>query len=971
MKAAGTFQKARICAARNPKSLAATKKSVTLSKKPISLPFQGKTQTKLRNQRRRQRRKVEKERRSLSQRLNRERVDKVEVENSLESPRIGGTGMRAHSQRLSDTSFVDLLSPNPSRKGASAVTTEEARTNISATTIEAMKNELLPGQSSESQDVGNSTSQNSTSTMAKKVKSVSTNAKTTQQRSKIDLESSRRMLFGSLGVRTPKTKEDETETREKLMKGFRPVKEPRFQGLAEANELLRVDGSEENGNWADRIVLKAVECCYEGIELNTPPFPFVQRWDPQQQGGYKGYEGSRSRKNKKRKRNNSQFYQPVFSHERRYDQQFEHDQPRSVVEDPKGKDAAASAEKQQLSIGHRGIDVHCVDANTKSTRENDASAKDSPVGTNGQDLPILSEDMAMYVSLTVELSLPGAIIAFKQLDMSERTNWQPRVSEYRTATVDHLMDNGMLRMTLARRDRPQTQISYDQRTGERIYSKFEMPGLDEEEACEDGVIELSFAELIEPKLIRPASTESGATYQPDDQQCSMRGGNLTGENHADIVEAVDLSPISPNSSNEKLPVLSTDINHTDSGREGIRKEIFSIIKQAGWRSSIGSIIGGGKVLNEYEFSIDTKKKEEESFFLTSPEVSTPKISSPTETGPEIQTLQPDTTIEMEEYSDYPISPNPTSFLSSSPIVPRFDAKQDPETKKAGKDESNYPKPPNLPGFISSLPSDARKKGELEKHQSDRLVSVPVSPCYDVTDGFTEPKSFSHRPFNLENEDFGQHIDKNLGWNEPPLPSDVIEADHQIASQELASRGSLSEPPLPADLKHKSTPQAGSSSDSDSEFPSLEDVFSLFRSPHGAKHVGTSSFETEISEAPVSTQPILRVKREEPAPFASQPLRKVRKEGSVPVSSLTERKPKPSAKNKFAVKQTMQALKEPKKPQVIDLTLLSNDSPDDDNFVNYATQLPTGPGWVQKTRASTGATAAVKKERWRPRKTTST
>lgn len=963
-----------------------------MSKKPISLPFQGKTQTKLRNQRRRQRRKVEKERRSLSQKLNADKIDKVEVENPLESPRIGVTGMRAHSQRLSDTFFIDPLSPNPSRKGASAVTTEEAATNISATTIGTMKNDLLPGQLLESQDVGNTTSQNSTSVMAKKVGSASNNAKTTQQRSKIDLESSRRMLFGSLGVRTPKTKEGETETREKLMKGFRPIKEPRFQGLAEANELLRVDGAEENGNWADRIVLKAVECCYEGIELNTPPFPFVQRWDPQQQGGYKGYEGSRSQKNKKRKRNNSQFYQPVFSHEVRYGQLFEHDQPRSVVEDSKGKDAAASAEKQQLAIEDRGINAHWVQANTKFTRENDASAKDSPVGTNSEDLPILSEDMSTYVSLTVELSLLGAIIAFKQLDMSERTNWQPRVSEYRTAIVDHLMDNGMLRMTLAQRDRPQTQISYDQRTGERIYSKFEMPGLDEEEACEDGVIELSFAELIEPKLIRPASTESGATGQPDDQRCSMRGGNLASENHADIVEAVDPSPISPNLSNAKLPVVSTDINNTDSGREGIRKEIFTIIKEAGWRSSIGSIIGSGKVFNEHEASIDkTKEKEEESLFLTSPEVSTPKTSSPiaerAQTGPEKKILQPDTTIEKEEDSDYPISPNFPSFGSSPPIAPRFEAKpkkQDLEPEKAGKDESTCPKPPDLPSFISSLPGAARKKVELEKQQSDVLVSVPVSPCYNVTDGFTEPKSFSDRPSNLGNEEFGQRMDKNLGWNEPQLSSDVIEADHQIASQELASRGSRSESPPPADLKNKSPPQAGSSSDSDSEFPSLEDVFSIFRSPHGAKHVGTSSFETEISEAPVLTQPIRRVKREEPAPFASQPSRKVRKEGSVPVSSLTGRKPKPEVNDKFAVKrplfawpeiegddQSMQALKGAKKPQVVDLTLSSDDSPDDDDFVDYATQLPTGLGWVQKSRASTGGTAAVKKGRGRPRKTKST
>lgn len=924
-KAAGAFQKAHICATRTPKSLAAAKKSVPLSKIPNSLPFQGKTQTQLRNQRRRRRKKAEKEKVSLLQRLNGDKNDKVEVEKPVESPRIGVTGMRAHSQRLSDTSFVDVLSPNLSRKGVSDVAIEEAAMNINETTIEAMKN-LLAGQSLESQDFGYTTSQNSTSAMLKKVESASDNAKTPQRRSKLDLESSRRMLFGSLGVRTPKTKNDETETREKLMKGFRPMKEPRSRELAEAHELLPVDGSEENENWADRIFLKAVECCYEGIELNTPPFPFVQRWDPQQQGGYKGFEGGRPRKNRKRKRNNSQFYQPDFSHEMHSGQLFEHDQSRSAVEDPKEKDAAASAEKQQLAIEDK--------ANTKSTRENDASAKDSPVGTNSEDLPILSEDMSTYVSLTAELSLLGAIIAFKQLDMSERTNWQPRVSEYRTATVNHLMDNGMLRMTLAQRDWPQTQLSYDQRTGERIYSKFEMPGL-EEETCEDGVIELSFAELIEPKLIRPASTESEAIDQQDDEQCSMRDGNLTSESYADTVEAVNPAPISSNLSNANSPVVSTDMNDTDNGSEGVRKEIFSIIKDAGWRSSIGSIIGSEKVFNEHEASADkSREKEEESLFL---KFSAPKTGPPTaeraETGPEEQILQPNTTIENEEDSDYPISPNFTSSCPSPPIVRRFES---------------------------------------------------VSPCYDVTDGFTEPKSFSERPSDFGNEDFGQHMDKNLRWNEPPLSSDVMEADHQIASQELASRGSPSESPPPAEIKNESPPQAGSSSRSDSEFPSLEDVFSIFRSPHRAKHVGTSSFETEISEAPVSTQPVRRVKREELAPFASQPARKVRKEGSAPASSLPERKLKPEVKNKLNEKQTLfawpefeendqsvQASKRAKKPLIVDLTLTSDDPSDVDDFVDYATQLPTGPGWVQKSRNSTGGTAAAKKVPGRPRKTKST
>lgn len=961
------------------KSLVAAKKSVPFSKKTPTLPFKGKTQTQLRNQRRRQKKKAVKERLSLLQRLNGDKIDRVEVEKPIASTKTGVIGLLAHPNRLSNTSLVDVLSPNQPRKGASAATIEEAAMNVVETTIETIGNDFLNSQSFELQDFGYSTSQTSTSARAKKVEPATKNTQTPERRSKLDLASTRRMLFGSLGVRTPKTQEDETETREKLTRGSRLMKEPQSQGVAEANELLTVEGSEENESWADKIILKAVECCHEGIELNTPPFPFVQRWDPQQQGGYKGLGGGRYRKNKKRKRNNSQFYAPDFSHEAEYGQPPQHDQPPLGVEDPKGKDAAASAQEQQPATEAQGMDVHGVQSNSKSMRKSDSSAKDSPVGTNSEDLPTLSEDMSTCVSLTIEVSLPGAIIAFKQLDMSEKTKWQPKVSEYRTAMVDHLMDNGMLRMILAQRDRPQKQI---QRGSERIYSKFEMPGLSEDEACEDGVIELSFAELIEPKLIRPASTESGTTDQLHDQQCSIRGGHLTSGSNVDIVESIDQSHISPHSSKANLPVVLNDIRSADIGQEGIRKEIFSIIKDAGWRSSISSMIGSGKVLDEHEASIDkTQEKGEESLILKSPKFSASKSSHPiaerAETGTAKQNFHADPTIENEENTDFPVSPNFPGFGSSPPIARRLEVKarkQSPQREISDKNESTFP------SFSSSL--SAAGKIEESTQQSDGLESVLASPCHDVIEGFTEPKSFSVRRSNLSNEDFGRHVVKDLGRNEPPLLSDVIEVDHQTASQEL-SLGSPSDSPPRADLKNELPSPANSSSDSDSELPRLEDVFSTFRSPHGTKHVGTSSFETEISEDPASTQPLRKVKREELAPFASQPMRKVRKEGSVPVSSLLARKAKPEVKNKLAAKQTAftwaesegydqmtQASKEAKGPLFVDLTLSSDDPPDDDDFVDYDTQLPTGPGRVQKSRASAGGTAAAKRGRGRPTKTKS-
>ncbi|KAM0696684.1 hypothetical protein Q7P36_003933 [Cladosporium allicinum] len=44
---------------------------------------------------------------------------------------------------------------------------------------------------------------------------------------------------------------------------------------------IGADAEEDEDVWLQRIDLRAVECCDEGIKLIAPPFPFYQRWDPQ------------------------------------------------------------------------------------------------------------------------------------------------------------------------------------------------------------------------------------------------------------------------------------------------------------------------------------------------------------------------------------------------------------------------------------------------------------------------------------------------------------------------------------------------------------------------------------------------------------------------------------------------------------------------------------------------------------------
>ncbi len=893
-------------------------------------------------------------------------------------------GLCTHSQLDPDASLGELVSPDPFRKSASAPTWEKPTGHIDEATIEGMRSRFVDNQTG---DTCLSTGTAGEPTRALAVTEVTLNQKSTlKARSKLDLASSRRMLFGSLGLRTPKSAQDELETREKLMKSFRPVKESHSHNAATATRSFTAGELEENENWTQKIVLRAVECCYEGIELSTPPFPFVQRWDPQQQGSNKGFVGGK-RKSKKRKRNESQFNQRVFEQKSEDGERFAHILPPSGVEDLDENNTTWNTDNQQSAVQQKENDEDEVAVNQPFRRDIVASANDSAEYRNTQDLPVLPEDLSTCISLTTDMSTPGAIIAFKQLDMSQETNWQPRVSEYRTATVGHLIENGMLRIILAQRDRPQNQKSYDMQTGERIYSKFEMPGMDEE-PIEDGVIELSFAELIDPKLICSGSAEKTPLVdRVNDQQCSVHGGGLRGEVDVTMPEADDQLPVDSIVLNTRSPDGSLDAHETDKGREGVRKEIFDLIKDAGWRSSVGLNIVEGKVSSKHLSLTDQiDEKQKESSFPSSPNSpdfgSSPHIAArnPTKSGE--QNSPVDKTDDKEEESAIPDSPNFSGFNSVPPTAAGIEVNarmQDPLTDQTNGDEeeSAFPISPNFPGFCSSPPTSVRIKAMFAKQRTEGLTSDPKSSPKS-TNGFgfaeslppqpsAESKSPPTRSSSFGDENFDQKIDDNdedLGWKEPPLTSDILEADHQVASQELNSP--TSESPLHAVQSDTKILERGSpskpaiSSDSENEFPRLEDVFSQIRSSHEP-----SSFQTEDSTYMRTSSFETVIPKEEP------------------VSSLPAREVRPHDKGKLPQKQTLFAWPEsegenriirgsqaPIQSETVDLTL-SNDAAPDDEDVDRGSQLPAGPGWVQKTRASVGRNDTVKGGRGRPRRTRST
>lgn len=410
-----------------------------------------------------------------------------------------------------------------------------------------------------------------------------------QQRAKLDLASSRRLLFGSLGLRTPKTKDEERTLREKLMKQAKPAVVPvSFQtdegGLRFGDATTQMQEEiEDDDSWKRKVILKAVECCYDGLELSVPPFPFIQRWDPQQQGGSKARK--KGGKSKKRKRNQSQYYEKGGGE---YDPQEPVQLEQGHVDDMLNPDDREPG--QIASYTQPKSDEIDGAVNDQLMRDANGISATAPGSVEGpDDLQVLPEDFSSMRALAKEDVLPGAIIAFRQLEMSQSTNWQPKISDYRTATVLDINENDALQLRFSERDRKHDDKTYDEETGERIYAKFEMPEFDDEAAAEDdGFAEIMFDDLIEPKLIQATESQSRAT--------SEQHGS---EQHGTDVVQVQCDTISQNAETahtpkargsgkaQELDKARANDNHVEVDDE-VRKEIIQLMKDVGFRSSIGS-----------------------------------------------------------------------------------------------------------------------------------------------------------------------------------------------------------------------------------------------------------------------------------------------------------------------------------------------------------------------------------------------
>jgi hypothetical protein len=300
----------------------------------------------------------------------------------------------------------------------------------------------------------------------------------------LDVASSRRMLFASLGVKTPKSKEDEEETRQKLAGPAKlPYPLPKTSN-EEAMGEYRIDLVE---NWQEKLVVRATECVFDNVELSDPPFPFKQRWDVEAQKLIQQRRGNGRRERKKPRKTQD------------YEDNYEDDYVDGAIE--------LNYDDQPLHLS----DSEGVIQNQLAPQVDESLA----------DLPVLPHDPTQIPDLMESEIKKGAILAFKQLHISKATNWQPQVSHYRVAEVEGQLEGGSFRIRLAKRDREQLQHDLGEEVGTHRCTGFEMPGFEDEQTEDDGFREVSFGDLIEPKLLQAAQPTTPSDVEVGSLEASL------------------------------------------------------------------------------------------------------------------------------------------------------------------------------------------------------------------------------------------------------------------------------------------------------------------------------------------------------------------------------------------------------------------------------------------------------------------
>lgn len=361
------------------------------------------------------------------------------------------------------------------------------------------------------------------------------------KRARLDLASSRRMLFSSLGLRTPKTPEAEQALREKLSKSIRPNKQ--VAAATTTNEASSPQSHapvEDDNSWQSKLVVLAVECEGSGGLLEPPPFPFRQSWTKPVKDG---------NKKKRQLRDQDQFYQSR-------DEQ-----------DPNSNE------------GNFAPDVSTLDVpeNTGSTSNRGTTSSETvKAGSDAMPAPI---DFESLPTLAQDNIHPGALIAYRELHVDATTNWQPEISAYRVAEVLQLDQDNTIHVRLDPNSLKAESKPSDDDTNESKTYGFEIVAEDASQE-DDGTREIQLSNMISAKLVKTTSVEVPESSHVNGPE--LRGGEAAASSSGDQFAVIPESAEQDTTSQQPgQPQISIDEIATPR-----RDEISVIIREAGFDSAL-------------------------------------------------------------------------------------------------------------------------------------------------------------------------------------------------------------------------------------------------------------------------------------------------------------------------------------------------------------------------------------------------
>ena len=355
-------------------------------------------------------------------------------------------------------------------------------------------------------------------------------------RSRLDLAASRRLLFGSLGLRTPKSAAEEQALRDKLAAKASTADKfaKKLENMQYGHEA-EVDPISADDSWKEKLIISAVDCDDGGRQLLPPPFPFEQRWW--------------------KKKGKSQG----------------HSQPSHTdgVDQHRRNEVAPTAESGFAP------DMSMVDERRESQASNNESRTLS-FEKEEDGMPIPTDYVAL-APLERSQILPGAVIAYKELHVSVETNFQPEISPYRVARVIAHESDDLIKVCLAIKDRHNPHRRGSE-ASDAAHNPFEVRADQEDDAIDDGIRELEFSTMLDPKLV-----DASKIHVPDSNPPALGGDGHASPRHIKSATISGSVPADGSQSGHTSGRVEIDQLEIDTPR---RTEITTIIREAGFYSAM-------------------------------------------------------------------------------------------------------------------------------------------------------------------------------------------------------------------------------------------------------------------------------------------------------------------------------------------------------------------------------------------------